>query len=199
MIVNQLKTLNETDFKYAPFFCEENIWHLGNDLVTQGFPCSAISVLFFFLPEGFVPLFNQKLCEMPNPVVWDYHVVLKFEYSKSDTYIIDFDSKIQFVTPIDQYLEYTFPLTASLASQFQFLIRSVPLSAYLQHFHSDRSHMLSETGEPQHPFPNWPCILTENDRRRFTLKEYISLTEELAETSTVKSHTQLLSENNVLF
>ncbi len=189
--------MNKSDFRYAPFFCEENIWHLGNDLVAQGFPRKHISVLFFFLPEGFVPLFSQQLCEDTNPVVWDYHVVLKFEHSKSDVYIMDFDSKLPFATPIDQYLAYTFPLTTSLSSPFQFFIRSVPLTAYLDHFHSDRSHMRSEIGEPLHPFPNWPCILIKNDHRRLTLKDYINFTENLAVTSEVKSYIQFLRDYNI--
>ena len=100
------------------------------------------------------------------------------------------------MTPTAQYLMNTFPSPTLLPLQFQFWVRSVPVRDYLDRFHSDRSHMLSEKGEPLHPFPDWPCILINDECLRIRLRDLISLTEELTISTGVKSYADFLGENN---
>ena len=63
-----------TRFKYAPSFCEENVWHLCREPAFEGVK---LKVVFVLSHGGICRLWNQKISgDSDEPVCWDYHAFL---------------------------------------------------------------------------------------------------------------------------
>ncbi|KAF9009409.1 N-terminal glutamine amidase-domain-containing protein [Cyathus striatus] len=161
---------------YTHCWCEENVYllcqkFLADDGIVKSWEPF---VLVISNHSKTVALWSQKAArEEDLPVVWDYHVLLVLrarkpsDYSSKsvhvtsitipdktggDCWVYDFDSRLSMPCPWEDYLSATFPMT--LMPQYQSLFRVISGSTFLDHFASDRSHMLIETaaieshGEP---------------------------------------------------
>ncbi|WP_372371428.1 hypothetical protein [Candidatus Uabimicrobium sp. HlEnr_7] len=153
------------DYKYQPFFCEENIWWLGKSLQVKGLSLEKQYALFFSNDKQQIPLFFQDQGE--GLVVWDYHVVLY--YKDEISMIFDFNTLLPFPCNAQHYCAYTFP--KKLPKEHQIYTRQIPMKDYHQKFYSDRSHMLDKNQKPLQPFPNWPAITGK--KPHYTLDEYV--------------------------
>ena len=153
--------------KYTPFFCEENIWHLGRER-SQHQPVGDFSVWILRGRGSAFVIFAQKAAVPGEPLFWDYHVVLVDDHHRL---VYDFDTLAPFPCPEDEYLQWAFGPGQAAPIDVQGLIRAVDLSVYLHRFSSDRSHMLDERGCPLHPFPLWPCLTST--QQPLTLKDLL--------------------------
>jgi hypothetical protein len=141
---------------YAPFWCEENIWHLAADpRVGDG----EREVLLLTGAGGLVACWQQRAARFPGaPVVWDYHVVLAVD-APAGWMIWDLDSLIGCPVPAAAWLAATFPDSQHVKPEYQprFLIMSG--ADWRRELHSTRDHMRTPQGGWRHPLPDWPRIL----------------------------------------
>ena len=140
---------------YTPFFCEENVWQLGKSVKEEFF--YQYRVLFLTNRSSSIALMNQKAAPKDQFIFWDYHVIL---HNTSSKIIFDYDSRLGFETDFDFYFRNTFPPQVEIPEQYRTAIRSIELSTYVNHFHSDRNHMI-QNGVKLQQFPEWPPILNK--------------------------------------
>jgi hypothetical protein len=137
----------------APYWCEENVWHLCADARVQD---GAAEVVVVTNADRRVALFHQRASPRPDGlVVWDYHVLLLSQ--RDDAWLAwDLDTTLGWPVPASEYLERTFP--PELDSTWQPVFRVVARDAYAREFGSDRSHMRGPDGTWLQPPPSWPAI-----------------------------------------
>ena len=175
-----MRTIDRDKYPYTPLFCEENIWWLANSLREEGEDVSQMRVLFFSNRYKQIVMLNQLAANEGHPIIWDYHVVLQLEGADSD-WVFDLDSRLPFPVQRVAYFQKTFPDQSSLPEQFRSWVRSIPADSYLEHFFSDRSHMVGKV--PESEFPDWPVIQPEANNRRIALNEYWDMDKQLNDSS----------------
>ncbi len=135
-------------FRYWPYFCEENIWHLCADRSVP-VPVEERRVLFIAGVRGRFAMRRQR-AGGDGPILWDYHVVLR-----GRDRIWDLDTTLGLPAPFDDWVRASFlPLYRDFIPRF----RVVDAAVYLDRFASDRSHMVGPDGLPLKPHPPWPPI-----------------------------------------
>lgn len=131
--------------RHQPFFCEENVWHL---LQAVDVPRPA-AALFVTNRVRAVAMWGQRQGP-PDPVVWDYHVVV---LCPAAGLVIDLDDRRRAAWWVGDWLANTFrPGEAHAAPWF----RRVADGDFLRTFSTDRSHMADAAGRPLRPLPPWP-------------------------------------------
>ncbi|HET6582698.1 MAG TPA: hypothetical protein VFG69_04610 [Nannocystaceae bacterium] len=137
----------------APYWCEENVWHLCADpRVRDG----VAEVAVVTNADRRVALLHQRASPRPDGlVVWDYHVLL---CSQTDEGWLawDLDTTLGWPLAAGDYLARTFP--PALDPSWQPSFRIVVRDAYVRDFASDRSHMRGPDGAWLQPPPPWPAI-----------------------------------------
>ncbi|CEP16954.1 hypothetical protein [Parasitella parasitica] len=143
IVERDILKFNKSMLKYTPCYCEENIYMLCLEIAKRRPEVLGdFSVMFISNNNRSVPLWQQKAGRGDEHVVlWDYHVVL---YSKQDSkaMIYDFDSLLPFPSPADFYAFETFKPNVVVKDVFRHSFRFIPAKAYLDHFSSDRRHMV---------------------------------------------------------
>jgi hypothetical protein len=147
-------------FRYWPYFCEENIWHLcADDRVPV--PVEERRVIVITGVRGRFAMRRQR-AGGTGPVLWDYHVVLGGAGK-----IWDLDTTLGLPVDRDDWVRSSFlPLYRDFVPRF----RIVDAAAYLARFASDRSHMTGPDGAPLKPHPPWPRI-----GEGMTLPQFVNL------------------------
>lgn len=138
---------------YQPFYCEENVFHLGArpELADR----SPAAVFIRGAGEHCV-LWGQRLAQKPGePVVWDYHVVLLV---RDPWQILDLDTTLPCPCDAATYLRRSFRPELLLRAEFVPWFRVVGAAELARTFASDRSHMRAPDGRWQAPPPPWPAI-----------------------------------------
>ena len=197
--MNSKKKYIRTQYRYTPLFCEENIWQLlqslsatsattrpststaANTVVNEKIDTHKMWVLIITNPEQKIAFFNQQAAAVNKSIIWDYHVILLAE-TGHQYQIFDFDTRLPFVTPLQEYLQKTFIPPAKLPPEFIPYIRKVPAQSYLDKFYSDRSHMCNQIDASQ--FPPWP-IINANREHHITLVDYLKTEQVLDDNSQV--------------
>ncbi|NRB40158.1 MAG: hypothetical protein HRU20_17120 [Pseudomonadales bacterium] len=177
---------NRGEYAYTTFFCEENIFLLGQTLIAAGFGVDKLTVLFLSNYQYQIPLRQQRLGQsfvgFDEPlVIWDYHVVLQFD-DADKKYILDFDSLLDFPCIKSVYFTATLLPPKPLFDAFAVLCREIPLQQFLQQFDSDRSHMLDECGNALATFPEYPAIRADDTDSAVCLMDYIDMQKNIAGT-----------------
>ncbi|KAF9452261.1 hypothetical protein P691DRAFT_722298 [Macrolepiota fuliginosa MF-IS2] len=157
-----------TNYTYTRCYCEENVYLLCQEFMTRKDVHEHWEVWAVFISNErkTVALWEQKVArEEGAPVVWDYHVILLLEakgigngsawgsrggVGTSDrssrngvqSWVYDFDTAITPVPcPWDEYMMRTFPY--ELTPQYRSSFRLITGEVFINHFASDRSHMVS--------------------------------------------------------
>jgi protein N-terminal glutamine amidohydrolase len=156
---------------YTSHFCEENIYLLVKDLLSQllvveGEIEMIPYVLFLSSANKTCPLWQQRLGRRGRPVVWDYHVIALYD---GDVY--DYDSLLPFPTKAHDYFQATLRPEISQPEPYQQLIRIVDGADFVQYFASDRSHM-RESGMA---FPKWPLCKGADAAQDMNLMAYVNM------------------------
>lgn len=171
---------NKSDHIYTALFCEENIWHLAYSLINSGINQEDIKILFITNKNQSIAVFNQLASRNNQPVLWDYHVILMALINKSSV-IFDLDSRLPFPCDFKNYMHKS--LSLIIEKEYLPIIRIIPAELYLNHLHSDRSHMKNIISNDQ--FPSYPPLLSATEHK-------ISLTTLLDVKKTIKG-TQIIS------
>lgn len=139
--------------RYAPFYCEENVWHLAK----EGVGGDPSFVVFISNPQKSCALWAQRSASSADmPVLWDYHVILVS--APSDGALVwDLDTRLGFPVRLRDYLDGTFPYGEALRETLLPRFRVLPAATYVERFASDRSHM-HEGDDWRAPPPEWPTI-----------------------------------------
>lgn len=140
------------NYLYQSRYCEENIWQLCQQ------PEFAQSTIVFIASHAdYFPIRCQRAADHPNaPLFWDYHVVLLWHTPEQD-YVLDFDTTLEFCTPLAEYLAASFYPEHLVQTDYRPLFRLVPRATFLACFLSDRHHMKTKSGW-QAPPPSWALI-----------------------------------------
>lgn len=153
--------------RYQPCFCEENVWHL---LQTGDLPTPR-AALFVTNRDRAVAMWGQRTG--PDPVVWDYHVVLLLP---RHGVVVDLDDREAVAWPVATWLAHAF--RADGEPQLQPRFRIVEAAEFLRVFSSDRSHMLDARGRPRRAFPAWPAPF--DPARGMNLMRFVDLDDAIA-------------------
>lgn len=141
---------------YAAFYCEENVWRL---LSQDWLPKDDAFAVFVSNPDKTCAVWAQRAAPAPGtPAVWDYHVI-----AVAAGFVYDLDTTLAFPSPVEAYLQGTFPLGEAVPDQFAPRFRVVPAAEFAARFSSDRSHMLDGDGYRAPP-PPWPAIQPPGER-----------------------------------
>jgi hypothetical protein len=156
------------DCAYAPFYCEENVWHLaGRDDLP-----SPRSVVVVTNPRRTCALWAQRAAREPGaPVVWDYHVLLVTGRGP-DALAYDLDSTLGLPVELAAWTEATFPFPGRVRADLLPFFRLVDAERFRATFASDRSHMQGS----EHPEPPWPRIATATET--MNLERWLDLGED---------------------
>jgi hypothetical protein len=146
--------MNRDTYRYAPYYCEENIWHLCQE---EDFRRFDRKVVVISNERRSCALWNQRArVAQGEPVFWDYHVIMLFMNDGWQVY--DLDTMLVAPTPIAQYVQCTFGQT-SAPEEFPPLFRIFDADEFVTVFSSDRSHMLTADGDWLVAPPPWPAIV----------------------------------------
>lgn len=140
-------------FRYAPYWCEENVWHLCQETAALPAAQDRRWALFITNPHKTVAMWGQRAAAGRDPTVWDYHVVLVASVA-GRLEVWDLDTIWGAPVAAKRYLEQSF---RAVSNEYLPLFRIVPANAYAAHFSSDRSHMRHGDGYRVPP-PPWPAI-----------------------------------------
>lgn len=188
--MNDKKPLERLDVPYTPSFCEENVYKLASlrqDIAQHAY------VVYITNKAQKTPIWaHQKCPDNDAPVVWDYHVIY-IEANESDhdkVLIYDHDSVLRFPETAVRYLLETFRPSFPLRKEYkQYVISLLPLlhsvscdryfrvvsaASYIEHFASDRSHMLRDGAWLSAP-PSWPEIRGSCASSGNTFPHYINM------------------------
>jgi hypothetical protein len=149
-------TVQQDKFKYASQYCEENVWHLCQELRFQGLEKY---VLIISNPLRACAFWQQRTTNVPQLQVWDYHVVLLV--CDSAWFVWDLDSLLSLPVPMRLYLDETFSHRRLELTLYAPRFRIIEASEYVKRFSSDRSHMRNKNGDWLAPQPAWSPILKE--------------------------------------
>jgi protein N-terminal glutamine amidohydrolase len=142
-------------YKYAPYYCEENIWHLCQE---QDFASFERKVVFISNSSRTCALWNQRASSAADePVIWDYHVILLFG-QKDGWQVFDLDTTLPSPSSVTDYLSATFGEVSYTPEQFCPFFRVIDAQIFVDVFSSDRSHMLTADGNWQVAPPTWKPI-----------------------------------------
>mmetsp|Transcript_5642 Transcript_5642/g.21244 ORF Transcript_5642/g.21244 Transcript_5642/m.21244 type:complete len:216 (-) Transcript_5642:1715-2362(-) len=147
--------------KYTPYYCEENIL-----LLCQSDP--SIYAVFISTEDEKTLLFHQRAGQknMFSMVLWDYHVVALREKSEGNFIVYDYDSMLGLENDFAEWFQHTvlFPTflegpgaESMRAFMDNIRFRLVKGQDFVDHFASDRSHMLDAQGNFLKPPPLWDC------------------------------------------
>ena len=150
--------MSSSEFRYTPFYCEENIWHLAQEKCFRGREAFVVIIS----GEGdYRRLWFQSLAESrESPVFWDYHVLLLV--FDNGWHVWDLDTTLGLPVTAETYLQRTFLNSGIDLKNCDVMLRLIASESYVRSFSSDRSHMISPTGEWLAPPPAWPAILNES-------------------------------------
>lgn len=154
------KQLKETHFfRYTPFYCEENIWHLAQEECFRGQETHAVLI------SGKGPyrrFWCQGNAEHPDfPVFWDYHAIL-LSYRKGWR-VWDLDTTLGLPVAADTYFHQTFLRPSLEAKDTDVILRIIAAEEYVERFSSDRSHMKLPSGAWAASPPEWAMIQNERE------------------------------------
>jgi len=150
--------MNREAFKYAPYYCEENVWHLCQE---KEFRPYDRNVVIISNENHSCALWHQRAGIAPGePIFWDYHVVLL--YKNNGWKVYDLDTDLPTPTPFADYLMETFK-EGAVPEQYRSMFRVIDADEFVKVFSSDRSHMLSADGRWKVEPPSWPAIVRNGE------------------------------------
>lgn len=145
-------------YLYQAYYCEENIWQLCRHPSLRD---HEKLVVFLSNPTRTLAMWGQRAAPAKQLIVWDYHVILLARAETTPSWMVfDLDTLWGFPVQASAYFADSFAGVSSWPKQYQPMFRVIPSVAYVETFRSDRSHMLSHSGEYLQPPPPWPAIIS---------------------------------------
>lgn len=151
------------DYAYHSRYCEENIW-----LLCQRAKFTDSQVMVIASQADCFPMLNQRAANSAQePLLWDYHVVLLWQNTNLN-YLVDFDTRLEFCTPLEAYMQQSFLAEELINPEYVPLFRVIKAQDYASYFKSDRRHMKTKKGWLAPPPPWPPSSETESNLHQFT-------------------------------
>lgn len=142
--------------RYAPYFCEENVWQL---LEEPRFAAREAWAVVITNRERQVAMWAQRAALVPGtPVVWDYHVVAVAKGDEGFD-VFDLDCTEGCPLPFARWRYVSFDVARELPAELTPLFRVVDAREYRARFSSDRAHMRGPDGALLQQPPPWAPIL----------------------------------------
>lgn len=152
---------------FQPYYCEENAWHAAKQAVEAG-ERGPIHVVFLSNAARSCAVWAQRASPRPGePIVWDYHVVLRVGGE-----IRDPDCRAGARLPAAVWLAASFPHGWTIFARYLPMFRCISADRFLESFASDRRHMRRANGRYLQPPPAWPPIVAP-DGRAHTLPAFL--------------------------
>ena len=146
--------------RYAPYFCEENVWQLLAD--PRLFTREAYAVVITNR-ERQVAMWAQRAALVPDtPVVWDYHVVAVAR-GGAGFEVWDLDCTAGCPLAFPRWRELSFDVAREIPEDLAPLFRVVDAREYRARFASDRAHMRGADGTLLQEPPPWDPILPDGE------------------------------------
>ncbi|VDL72778.1 unnamed protein product [Nippostrongylus brasiliensis] len=125
--------------------------------------------------------------------MWDYHVILLQRLEGADILVWDLDTVLSFPCNFEKYFKESInPAQWNIPPEYGRYFRIIPCQEYLQHFSSDRSHMLAEDGTWMSPPPAWDPILKNGLNN---IEDFISMDQDiLKDISVVVGENEMYSQ-----
>jgi hypothetical protein len=146
-------SIDRRSLDYQSCYCEENVWRLLARI--ELIACHSWAVIVSSQSGHFVALRQRAGRPVDGFVCWDYHVFSVVDDPGGGRLALDLDSDLPFPSPLERYLDESFPSMVSTPLQPQF--RLVEGTEYLAGLASDRSHMRRPDGSYTAPPPPWPA------------------------------------------
>ncbi|CAM9771640.1 unnamed protein product [Discosporangium mesarthrocarpum] len=160
---------------YTSHYCEENVLRLCKRFIEEPPSNFTLFVAFISNRNKQVPLWCQRLSGVPHePVLWDYHVVL-IAIGGHKSWIYDYDSTLPFPCEASTYIAQTFRGGTVIDSRFRQYFRVVEAKTCLDHFASDRSHMINSRGQYSAPPPRDVPLRGRKATRSHNLPDWIKM------------------------
>lgn len=158
----EISLLKRTECTYTSCYCEENVWHLCNqvkNVCPERLPfCYAV---FISNKDRKIPLWAQNAGKPPdNLVVWDYHVIFIYKAETAESLVYDLDTVLEFPCSFNKYFHTAIQEETDFAPGYHRCFRVISAETFLKTFASSRSHMRNADGNWISPPPNYPCIVT---------------------------------------
>ncbi|KAL5016510.1 hypothetical protein ScPMuIL_006099 [Solemya velum] len=160
---------------YTSCYCEENVWKLC-DYVRTSNPSHLRNCYAVFISndDRMIPLWFQKSASsLDGAVCWDYHVIFIAGTNEMTSRVYDLDTALPFPCKFLEYYTKAVRPNKFLQKQFHRSFRVVPAEVFLEHFASDRSHMLNEDKTWKSDPPPYPCIQTLESMNN--IQDFISM------------------------
>jgi hypothetical protein len=142
---------DDEPFRYAPFYCEENVWHLARE---PRFARRRREVVFISNESRSCAVWYQRAAAKPSwPILWDYHVVL---LCADPWEVWDLDTTLGLPSAAPDYLRRSF--RPGIGRDLEPRFRVVEADVFLREFASDRSHMRGPQGQMLKEPPPWPPL-----------------------------------------
>lgn len=108
------------DIQYASHYCEENVYQLARKFLTSvELSAQTGFVVFVSNARKAVPIWQQKLADDDDPVVWDYHVIfVAKEKSSALACVVDQDTRLGFPVDFSRYCFESFRPQKRLQAQY---------------------------------------------------------------------------------
>jgi protein N-terminal glutamine amidohydrolase len=155
---------------YARFYCEENVWYLGQELMLKR--TSKRAVFISNRQRQCLFRYQQPAHWESVPITYDYHVVLMALGTKWQ--IWDLDTTLAFPISISEYVDLTFQMKRECSSLLP-SFRVVEFDEFRESFSSDRSHMRDSAGQWIAPPPPWDLI---GERSESNLMDFVDMERE---------------------
>jgi hypothetical protein len=138
--------------RYAPYYCEENVWWLAQE---PGFAGLRAEVAFVTNERRTVRMRAQRASGTGADVVWDYHVVLAV-WRDASVEVWDLDCTRGMPISATEWIDASFDVAPprTLAPHF----RVLGVNPFVDHFASDRRHMRRPDGGWYVEPPPWEVI-----------------------------------------
>lgn len=160
--------MNRFECKYAPYYCEENVYHLCSDERLGG----GGKAVVFISNAGRTCAMSHQRNGHSGVVIWDYHVIIAC-VSNGNLVVYDLDSTLPFPIDLCTYVMASFP--SAVVEGYRPVFRVVSASVFRGTFASDRRHMRRADGTFLAPPPPWPAIRPEVGSN---LEEFIDMSRE---------------------
>jgi protein N-terminal glutamine amidohydrolase len=182
-----MNIFKKSDYLYTKLFCEENIWQLAKSLIKSDIDEKKIHVMFITNHNKHIAIYNQLATEPNQAVIWDYHVILILKIKQS-VCVFDFDSRLDFPTPINNYFQHSLP--DNIKTEYHSQFRMIAADNYLQNFYSDRSHMKNIIADAD--FPQYPAIVPSS-KEKMQLNDLLKMKKQINNTLVFPNTKQLIN------
>eukprot|EP00903_Cladosiphon_okamuranus_P011770 g11064.t1 len=164
---------------YASHYCEENTVRLCAHLLDRAEAADVeLFIVFVSNQARQVPVWNQRLADnQDEPVLWDYHVLLLAKHPHGN-WVYDLDSTLAFPTQAAQYMTQAFRRGERMEERFRQKFRVVSGRECVDHFSSDRSHMIQRGGAYSAEPPRLNPLRGPRSSSDHNIDEWISMDED---------------------